>query len=123
MPPTSGERPAAPTSDDPRDLMSSIDEWRAFGEQCLTNTGEELAFFDTLSAAKDMERIRIALGAQPKHVLRLIMGYGMKLTILGVSIGLVAAWAATRLLASLLFGLSATDTTTFSAICVLLGVV
>src|SRR5206468_1865046 len=51
--------------------------------------------------------IRIALGAQPKHVLRLIMGYGMKLTILGVSIGLVAAWAATRLLASLLFGLSA----------------
>jgi len=40
-----------------------------------------------------------------------------------VSIGLVAAWAATRLLASLLFGLSATDTTTFSAICVLLGVV
>jgi putative ABC transport system permease protein len=67
--------------------------------------------------------IRIALGAQPKHVLRLIMGYGMKLTILGVSIGLVAAWAATRLLASLLFGLSATDTTTFSAICVLLGLV
>jgi putative ABC transport system permease protein len=67
--------------------------------------------------------IRIALGAQPKHVLRLIMGYGMKLTVLGVSIGLVAAWAATRLLASLLFGLSATDTTTFSAICVLLGVV
>ena len=67
--------------------------------------------------------IRIALGAQPKHVLRLIMGYGMKLTILGVSIGLVGAWAATRLLASLLFGLSATDTTTFSAICVLLGVV
>src|SRR6266480_2310630 len=47
--------------------------------------------------------IRIALGAQPKHVLRLIMGYGMKLTILGVSIGLVAAWAATRLLVSLLF--------------------
>jgi len=67
--------------------------------------------------------IRIALGAQPKHVLRLIMGYGMKLTILGVSIGLVAAWSATRLLASLLFGLSATDTTTFSAICVLLGLV
>ena len=67
--------------------------------------------------------IRIALGAQPKHVLRLIMGYGMKLTILGVSIGLVAAWAATRLLASLLFGLGATDATTFCAISVLLGLV
>ena len=67
--------------------------------------------------------IRIALGAQPKHVLRLIMGYGMKLTILGVSIGLVAAWAATRLLASLLFGLGATDAATFCAISVLLGLV
>jgi len=67
--------------------------------------------------------IRIALGAQPKHVLRLIMGYGMKLTILGVSIGLVAAWAATRLLVSLLFGLGATDAVTFCAISVLLGLV
>jgi putative ABC transport system permease protein len=67
--------------------------------------------------------IRMALGAQPKHVLRLIVGYGMKLTILGVGIGLVAAWAATRLLASLLFGLGATDPATFSAICVLLGFV
>jgi ABC-type antimicrobial peptide transport system permease subunit len=67
--------------------------------------------------------IRIALGAQPKHVLRLIMGYGMKLTILGVSIGLVAAWAATRLLVSLLFGLGATDAATFCAISVLLGLV
>jgi putative ABC transport system permease protein len=67
--------------------------------------------------------IRIALGAQPKHVLRLIMGYGMKLTILGVGIGLVAAWAATRLLASLLFGLGATDPATFTVICVLLGFV
>ena len=67
--------------------------------------------------------IRIALGARPKHVLRLIMGYGMKLTILGVSIGLVAAWAATRLLVSLLFGLGATDAATFCAISVLLGLV
>jgi putative ABC transport system permease protein len=67
--------------------------------------------------------IRVALGAQPKHVLRLIMGDGIKLTALGMSIGLIAAWAATRLLASLLFGLTATDASTFSAICVLLGLV
>jgi putative ABC transport system permease protein len=67
--------------------------------------------------------IRVALGAQPKHVLRLIMGYGMKLTIAGMSIGLLAAWGASRMLASMLFGLSATDTATFSAICLLLGLV
>jgi putative ABC transport system permease protein len=67
--------------------------------------------------------LRVALGAQPKHVLGLIMGHGMKLTLLGVIIGLVAAWSATRLLVSLLFGLSATDIATFSAISLLLGLV
>ena len=67
--------------------------------------------------------LRVALGAQPKHVLGLIMGYGMKLTLLGVAIGLVAAWSTTRLLVSLLFGLSATDAATLGAISLLLGLV
>jgi putative ABC transport system permease protein len=67
--------------------------------------------------------LRVALGAQPRHVLQLIIGHGMKLTLVGVVVGLVAAWAATRLLASLLFGLSATDAATFSAISLLLGLV
>jgi putative ABC transport system permease protein len=67
--------------------------------------------------------LRVALGAQRKHVLALIMGDGMKLTLLGVTIGLVAAWSTTRLLASLLFGLSPTDAITFSAISLLLGLV
>jgi putative ABC transport system permease protein len=67
--------------------------------------------------------LRIALGAQRKHVLALFMGEGIKLTFLGVIIGLIAAWAATRLLVSLLFGLGATDPTTFCAISVLLGLV
>jgi putative ABC transport system permease protein len=67
--------------------------------------------------------LRVALGAQPRHVLGLIMGQGMKLTLLGVVIGLLAAWSTTRLLVSLLFGLSATDAATFSAISLLLGLV
>src|SRR5947207_14616648 len=67
--------------------------------------------------------LRVALGAQPKDVLGLIIGYGMKLTLVGVAVGLVMAWTTTRLLASLLFGLSATDTATFSAISLLLGLV
>jgi len=45
------------------------------------------------------------------------------LTLLGVAIGLLAAWSATRLLVSLLFGLGARDATTFSAITLLLGIV
>ncbi|PYK80173.1 MAG: ABC transporter permease [Verrucomicrobia bacterium] len=67
--------------------------------------------------------VRVALGAQPRHVFQLIMGHGMKLTLLGVAIGLLAAWSATRLLVSLLFGLGARDATTFSAITLLLGIV
>lgn len=67
--------------------------------------------------------VRVALGAQPKHVLALIMSAGLKLTVLGVVIGLVAAWSTTRLLVSFLFGLSATDAATYSAISVLLGMV
>ena len=67
--------------------------------------------------------VRVALGAQPRHVLELIMVQGLKLTLLGVAIGLVTAWSTTRLLASLLFGLSATDAATFSAITLLLAIV
>jgi putative ABC transport system permease protein len=67
--------------------------------------------------------LRVALGAQRKHVLALFMRDGMKLTLLGVIIGLIIAWAATRLLVSLLFDLSATDASTFTAISLLLGLV
>src|SRR5438105_766235 len=65
--------------------------------------------------------LRVALGAQPKHILGLIMGHGMKLTLLGVAIGLILAWSTTRLLVSLLFELSATDAATFSFVSLLLG--
>ena len=67
--------------------------------------------------------LRVALGAQRRHVLALIVGDEMKLTLCGVVIGLVAAWSATRLLVSLLFDLSATDAGTFSIVSLLLGLV
>src|SRR6266576_488386 len=67
--------------------------------------------------------LRDALGAQRKHVLGLFMRDGMKLTLVGVAVGLVMAWSTTRLLVSLLFGLGATDAATFCAISVLLGLV
>ncbi len=64
--------------------------------------------------------VRVALGAQPIHVLRLILGQGAKLTLLGIAIGLTAAWGLTRLLASLLFEVNATDPATFVSISLLL---
>ncbi len=60
--------------------------------------------------------IRMALGAQLRDVLRLVMGQGLKLALLGLGLGLIGAWAATRLLKSLLFSVSTTDPLIFLVI-------
>jgi putative ABC transport system permease protein len=57
--------------------------------------------------------IRMALGARPRDVVRLVVGRGLALSATGVVIGLAAAFALTRVLAGLLFGVTATDPTTF----------
>jgi putative ABC transport system permease protein len=67
--------------------------------------------------------LRVALGAQAKHVLGLIMGQGVKLILWGIVIGLAVAWGATRLLVSLLFETKATDPMTFTSISLLLVLV
>ncbi len=64
--------------------------------------------------------IRVALGAQRGDVLKLIIKQGLKLTLLGIGIGLTSALALTRLLNNLLFNVSATDPLTFAGIAVLL---
>jgi putative ABC transport system permease protein len=64
--------------------------------------------------------IRMALGAQPSRVLRLVVGQGLKLTGLGLLLGWGGALALTRLMASLLFGVSATDPATFAGVAALL---
>src|SRR5215471_2877638 len=60
--------------------------------------------------------IRLALGAQTGNVLRMVLGQGLRLTLIGVAIGIPAALGLTRLMQSVLFGISATDPVTFAAI-------
>jgi putative ABC transport system permease protein len=60
--------------------------------------------------------VRVALGAESMDVLRLVVGQGLRLTLLGVALGWLAALGASRLLGSLLFGVSGNDPVTFAAV-------
>jgi putative ABC transport system permease protein len=65
--------------------------------------------------------IRVALGASPNAVTGLVIGDGVRLTALGLIVGIAAATAATRALSSLLYGVGASDPTTFAGIAILVG--
>lgn len=67
--------------------------------------------------------IRLALGAQKKDVLRLVLGQGLILTLTGVGVGVMVAYGLTRLMESLLYGISATDFLTFMTVSSVLLVV
>jgi putative ABC transport system permease protein len=64
--------------------------------------------------------IRMALGASKQDILRLVLGHGMRLTLLGVGLGLAVSFALTRYLSSLLLGVTSTDALTFSSVAILL---
>jgi putative ABC transport system permease protein len=67
--------------------------------------------------------IRLALGAESRQVFQLVLGQGLRLAIIGISIGLVVSFLLTRFLKGLLFGVTSTDVLTFSTVSVLLCVV
>ena len=67
--------------------------------------------------------VRMALGAQPGNVLGLVMRDGIGVTVVGISLGLLLAFATTRVLGSQLYGIGTTDTLTFVGVSVLLGLV
>jgi len=64
--------------------------------------------------------VRLALGAQTRDVLRLVLGQGVRLVLIGLGLGLTASFALTRVLAGMLFGVTPTDPLTFAAVSLLL---
>ena len=67
--------------------------------------------------------VRIALGAQRGNVLRLVVGSGVRLAILGIAVGIAVGLALTQLMTDLLYGVRATDPVTFGVVTVILGAV
>jgi len=67
--------------------------------------------------------LRMALGAQPQEVLRVIVGHGLRLVLAGLCIGVAAALAVTRWMSSVLFDVKPTDPLTFAIVAVLLTAV
>jgi putative ABC transport system permease protein len=67
--------------------------------------------------------VRMALGADPRHVLSLVVGQGLATTMAGIAVGLVGALALSRTIEGLLFGIESTDPATFAAVVALLFVV
>lgn len=87
---------------------------------CLAIAGVYGVMAYTVSQRSSEIGVRIALGGQPRDILRLVLRQGMQLTLLGVAIGIVGALSLTRLLSSFLFGTQPTDPLTFAAVCLLL---
>jgi cell division protein FtsX len=67
--------------------------------------------------------LRIALGAEPDRVLRLVVGEGMRVGLLGVGVGLIGGFALARVLSSLVYGVEVYDPLTFAIVAIVLGLV
>jgi predicted permease len=67
--------------------------------------------------------VRMALGARPIDVLRMVLADGARMTVIGICIGLIAALGLTRLMASMLYDVKPTDPLTFAAVAVILGAI
>ena len=86
-----------------------------------------LGIYGVIAYAVSQQRrelgIRIALGAAPSAVIRMVLGDGLRLALIGISLGTIGALMTSRLLSSLLFGVAANDPATFLGIALLLVVV
>ena len=93
----------------PRRFNTDLITLFAAGALVLAMTGIYALLAFSISMRRREIAIRMALGAQPTNIARLILGWGVKFTVLGCGFGLLASLAVSRLVSSYLFGVTATD--------------
>jgi len=104
----------------PRIIMQFVGVFAGFA-LLLAATGIYGVMAYSVIARKQELGIRVALGARPSDILRLVVGQGMRMTLIGVALGVAFSLALTRLLAGLLFGVQATDPLVFGAAALVLA--
>ena len=104
-------------------VARSLTQWRVPGVAVAVVRGDSVVLLRGYGVKEAGRGIQVALGARGRDALRLVMGQGMMLTLVGIGLGFAAAWGLTRVMAGLLFGVEATDPATFVAVALLLVLV
>jgi putative ABC transport system permease protein len=109
------------SSDTPRRFTMSLIGALAFVALLLATVGVYSVISFSVGERTREIGIRMARGAKQRDVMTMVLSQGMRIAVIGIAVGLVIAYALTRLLASMLFEVSATDGPTFSVVAILLG--
>ena len=106
----------------PKRLTMSLMAFFALGALALAAVGLYAVMSYTVAQRTHEIGIRLALGAQARDILRLVVGQGLLLVTVGLALGLAGALALTRVMSSILYGVSATDPLVFGVVAAVLAV-
>lgn len=105
----------------PKRLATAMMAVFAIVALALAGVGIYAVMSYTVSQRTHEVGIRMALGAQPRDIFKLVVAQGLVLTLVGIVIGLIGAYAMTRAMSQLLYGVTTTDPLTFIGISLVLG--